>query len=253
MAKPTDIPTWATGPGETIVDPGPTRTQTGFVAGKKAPAGWFNFLFNRQGAWFSYLNDLHNEAQFLNKTYTWTGLQAFNGTARFGTNPQIAGTTNDLVYTNAGGTVTQRDRTILLPMTRFQSRSPEWFFGGFAGIEGDIWATNGLVTPTYPLTPLVAQFQIPTGAVLKSATVGLTEVSAGTCGVHLGYDVPESLSGVSQSVTASATGSHTVSMVAPDPHDSATMLCKLWLVVTAGHWSMQWAKVTFGDPGPRNY
>lgn len=72
MAKPSSITTWATDVGATA-DPGSTRRATGFVAGKRLPAKWLNWILNQNGAWLTYLRDLHTEPEFLNKDYAWTG------------------------------------------------------------------------------------------------------------------------------------------------------------------------------------
>lgn len=72
MAKPTSITTWATDAGATA-DPGATRRATGFIAGKKLPAKWLNWLLNQNAAWLTYLSNLDTEPEFLNKVYKWTG------------------------------------------------------------------------------------------------------------------------------------------------------------------------------------
>lgn len=89
MAKPTDTLPWATDPGATS-DPGPTRKATGFLAGKRLPAKWLNYLLNKQGAWFQYLANLHDESEFLNKNYTWTGQTTFAGTTRLASGVEIS-------------------------------------------------------------------------------------------------------------------------------------------------------------------
>jgi hypothetical protein len=76
MAKPADTYQWASDVGVTA-DPGSTRKASGFVAGKKAPSKWFNWLHRGAGLWHAYLNNLHNESEFLNKAYAWTGNHTF--------------------------------------------------------------------------------------------------------------------------------------------------------------------------------
>lgn len=70
MAKPTEIPTWATDAGATS-DPGPTHKARGFQPGKRCPAGWLNWVLSKQGAWLNYLANLQDETEFLNKSYAW--------------------------------------------------------------------------------------------------------------------------------------------------------------------------------------
>ena len=83
MAKPTTITTWATDAGATA-DPGATRRATGFVPGKKLPSKWLNWILNQNGAWLTYLRDLHTEIEFLNKAYFWRGRHSFVVPGGFG-------------------------------------------------------------------------------------------------------------------------------------------------------------------------
>ena len=76
MPKPSTITTWATDPGATA-DPGPTRRATGFIAGKKLPSKWLNWILNQNAAWLTYLRDLHTEPEFLGQDYAWTGTHTF--------------------------------------------------------------------------------------------------------------------------------------------------------------------------------
>lgn len=82
MAKPTDTYPWAINAGATA-DPGPSAEGTGFRAGKKPPAKWFNFLLNGAHQWFTYLNNLPNENAFRNAPITWGGPQTWLDSAVF--------------------------------------------------------------------------------------------------------------------------------------------------------------------------
>jgi hypothetical protein len=82
MAKPSTTYPFATDVGATA-DPGSTRQATGFVAGKKAPSKWFNWLHKGAHDWFEYLDNLHNETEFLNKAYAWTGAHTFDEDVNF--------------------------------------------------------------------------------------------------------------------------------------------------------------------------
>jgi hypothetical protein len=119
VPKPTEVPTWATDAGA-ISDPGPMRRATGFIAGKKLPAKWLNWLLNRQAGWFTYLRDLHNEPEFLNKPYNWSGLHRFTGDAH----------SRDHYWTPS-----RMRKVMLSPMsgTRIGAQLPSWFVIG--GIE----------------------------------------------------------------------------------------------------------------------
>jgi hypothetical protein len=71
MAKPSEVPAWAT--TGTIVTPSSGKRATGWVTGEKAPAQWFNWYMNRVGQWCTWLNGL--QAELL----TWTARQTFTG------------------------------------------------------------------------------------------------------------------------------------------------------------------------------
>jgi hypothetical protein len=69
---------------------------------------WFNYMMNQAYLWFTYLGDLHNSADFLNKAYTWvTSVHRFTGGIRM-VNPRIE--SGDLLYTDSAGAATPRAR-----------------------------------------------------------------------------------------------------------------------------------------------
>lgn len=114
MAKPTSIPTWATDPGARI-DPGPVRTASGFVPGKKLPAKWLNWILAQGGDWYKYLRDLHIEPEFLNKNYSWTGMQRF-------VQGYVAGNwgvRDEVIYVDDAGVAVAKTRTVRIPITSF--------------------------------------------------------------------------------------------------------------------------------------
>lgn len=63
--KPSDTYEWSTDP-LTTVDPGASRKATGFRYSRLAPPKWFNWLFNGNGLWNKYHNDLHVAGTYLN-------------------------------------------------------------------------------------------------------------------------------------------------------------------------------------------
>lgn len=85
--------TWA---NDTNIASGPQIGQTtklqpsngylaaGAVPGRSIPGRYMNWLFNTLLAWCYYLGDLHNQLQFLNKSYTWiTGTHTFSTATNF--------------------------------------------------------------------------------------------------------------------------------------------------------------------------
>lgn len=126
--KPTTITTWATNSGATA-DPGDTVRGRGFQAGQKLPAKWLNWILNQNGAWLTYLRDLHNESEFLNKIYAWTGAHTFGGSVT--TNALL--TANDSVQLGPGGWVFashMREKSRLIALDRIQ-----WFGSGTAQLS----------------------------------------------------------------------------------------------------------------------
>lgn len=87
MAYPVDDPDWASDTNfstgsesgsPTKVDPGASYEAQGFVPGDAFVGPYVNFLLNRLCAWVVlYLKDLHNQAEFLGKAYTWLGTHIF--------------------------------------------------------------------------------------------------------------------------------------------------------------------------------
>jgi hypothetical protein len=55
------LPTWATGGGADIVDPGVPQQALGWVVDDKPPAGWLNWWKRTVGQWITYLDTLGTE------------------------------------------------------------------------------------------------------------------------------------------------------------------------------------------------
>lgn len=89
MSKPATLPEWATDGGATITEPLLAEKQTGFVAGTKPPAGWFNWILNLLYAWIVWLDAFESTAhtwsaaQTFTATFTVNGAAAFNAAAHF--------------------------------------------------------------------------------------------------------------------------------------------------------------------------
>jgi hypothetical protein len=268
MAKPSTIAAWATDSGATS-DPGPTRRATGFVPGMKLPAKWLNWLFNQNGAWFTYLRDLHTEPEFLNKVYAWTGAHRFASSLGAFQNV-VFGPGSEPLYGNASGTLTPRSRTVLLPNSAFLLGSTHSI------IEPSSWVYISR-DPANPLTntpgffhtggqgPLIAEFQVPHGARVTSVFAGAVvpdgatlTMSAGVkeAGADINYTFDDA-HGVSESWTGGNTltqsGQLRVNPANP-VHDSSTSTRIIrFTAAEAGGSIVKWVKVVFEDPGPRNF
>lgn len=74
MAKPTQLPRWASGAGA-VITPEPTegKKDTGWVVSEKPPAQTFNWWMRRVYEWLSYLDTITNEA------LTWAAKHTFSG------------------------------------------------------------------------------------------------------------------------------------------------------------------------------
>jgi hypothetical protein len=83
MTKPTNLFRWSTN-ASTTLEPAETDKDKGFAVNDRPPARWLNWLWNGAYQWASYLNNLHGETEFLNKTYAWTGGHTFGGTLDLG-------------------------------------------------------------------------------------------------------------------------------------------------------------------------
>jgi hypothetical protein len=175
MSKPSDTYAFSTNALSTS-DPGSTRRATGFVAGKKLPAKWLNFLLSGAGKWFAYVDNLHNETDFLSKAYAWTAAHTYSGavslngaasvngtttvsgagvldvdgTLRVSTNVVLDGGANDIVY-SAARYVTK----YLMPVD-----CGSWKQGVVLGYARAVFASLPGVIAEY-------QLDIPDGAVLE--------------------------------------------------------------------------------------
>lgn len=275
MAKPTSVPTWATDAGATS-DPGATRKATGFITGKKAPAKWFNWLHNRAGQWLSYLDQLHNEPEFLNKTYAWTGGHTWladvtfknlvvnnlfsakaanvDGSVSLKGDVMLASNSGEVRYADANGVITSRPRSVLLPLGYVTPNSSGDHIARFSSTLGELtFFTAGTV---------VLPIEVPRGAELMSLTVAVENTAAisASFGWTLRKKVADKIAPASSVVTTVAslpiTPMTAESQAAPAVPMSAIVNNAnemYWLSISGDlNIKVHWAELFFMDPGPRN-
>lgn len=161
-SKPSDLYEFATAPGATLA-PSADDKASGFANGQQPPARWHNWLFNGAHRWFVYLSRLHEEVQFLNKPYAWTGDHTF---------------AEDVTV---AGTIRQGTKfvTKMVPTTSFR------FFAGPGNLAEDdypgIRAYNGAVRAfTY--------LDLPFGATLMAVRCGVLSSSLGSAKISVAVD-----------------------------------------------------------------
>jgi hypothetical protein len=145
-----------------------------------------NWLFNGSFQWHAYVDNLHNEPEFLNKPYTWIGSHQFNGTlvalntttelngtfTRFNNvSPILNGPANEIVY-NA-----PRAKAILLPMPpQVSVMNNVGAAFGWTGADGYVYTDDGDV-------PYTAEIALPTGCIITGFVVaGHTQGGPGLSG-----------------------------------------------------------------------
>lgn len=167
-AKPSTVPDWASdtnyssGPQvglSTKLAPSSGYRNQGCVPEKSAPGRFMNWLFNLFSIWCAYLDDLHNSADFLNKSYTWlTGVHRFtNGLRAAGISLEGA---TEVVYTDAAGVAAPKARSTLLHLNEAccdSNNGARWSRAG----AGNIYPIN-----TGDGSPV--SIRLPQGAVLQS-------------------------------------------------------------------------------------
>lgn len=259
MAKPTEIPTWATDPGATS-DPGPTHKARGFQPGKRCPAGWLNWVLSKQGAWLNYLANLHDESEFLNKVYSWTNSHYFAaGIATQGI--LISHATNEYDYA--------------APRTRAISVNPSRGLGSWRTLSGEHSPAVTFVNESVEAYPI----DLPTGATITAVQVGLKQgFPSHVAGKDLRARLKRYTAQPDGSVSIASLSDVTPRSPGDTPNFKVTSLANLhdagvdnatsWLEleVTASDSAndhpagigyvgdaVGWIQVTFTDPGPRNY
>lgn len=173
MAKPSDTYDWAGNVGATV-DPGSIRKGSGFVAGKKAPAKWFNWLHRGASLWHAYLDNLHNEAEFLGQDYAWQGHHVFYEEVDFN-NQRPYAKWLDLEKGRARGT----DSTIFYDPNGDGGDMPRW-----------TW-TGGSTDVSFVAFPL----DLPSGAVVTSVKAAINASTGDTVRGRLGRWTQNQLTG----------------------------------------------------------
>ncbi len=259
MAKPTTIITWATDSGATS-DPGPTRRASGFIAGKKLPAKWLNWLLNQNAAWLTYLRDLHAEPEYLNKLYKWTGQHSFtNGAGTFVAGNLLLGGEVQYVLGD-GSTLTSKERRVLVPLS--------------SGTPCGLGASSArFVAPGYWYWPdssgqLAFPLRFAENCLPQSVRLGATFHGSGTGAVsalvyhkdiYLKHADPDSIT-----ATAISTGGEPYTMAPGTSHmftldvSSASYVYnefhEFYLVIDGQvDCRIHWVDVRYFDFGPRNF
>ena len=249
MAKPTELGEWATNPGQTL-EPSAPQKAAGFIEGDKPPARWINWLWNVAHQWHAYTSNLHGEAEFLNKAYAWTGLHRFAQ----GFIANSWGVQGEVLYCDADGTVTPKERTIRIPNAAFiptvepGASAPGWQFS-----NSYYWTSNAPVA--FP-APLVAEVLLPAGVVLKGVRA---EVFGADITGYVGRVMVTEGAGSSSLVftsvgSGSPDGSNMINIPVPSPPTlTSEQVVQVRFETSSASLRLYWCKLIVDDPGPRNF
>lgn len=234
MTKPAEVPEWATDPGATS-DPGPTRKATGFVAGKRLPAKWLNWVLSRQGAWLHYLANLHDEGEFLNKVYRWVGNHYFNWIV-------IDHASNEYGY------ATPRTRVVLRsPLTGASDIEGGWIAGGSGVLCKDV-AAHWEVAIRLPQFSTLTRVRAGSSGLGATASMG---VYVTACDLATGGAVGGTLIG---SYDAAGAGTKILdSGTLAEVIDNQTKFYFVQFAAAELNAGVNWIELTFLDLGPRNH
>lgn len=264
---------WATDTNFTAGDDSGSPTKVSASAGVKAQGwrpgdalgfvgAWFNFWMNQLYLWATYLDDLHNSSDFLNKTYAWTGDHSWDGTLSM-TSGNLSGSgsiditgtvegaafsldhgSNEYAYKSARGT-NKLQRLTQIPVG---SGAAVPFYGDTANgyLKNDASGTvlfpldlpggqvfngfaAGLLAPSGTLTLKVYKF------VLNLVTAGATVTQIGS------------------TFTTSTTGFEIASIGAfSETINNASTQYYVEIVASATNQEIHYISTTFQDAGPTN-
>lgn len=234
MARPASLPTWATD-GGTTTEPTSGQKAAGWSAGYRPPAKWFNWWQNLTYQWCAYLNNLHNDADFLGEDYSWTGAHDFT----------------DITIPSNGDGISiggvNFEKELILPATAFQfvcttGATPDWSL--YSGGTGSLyWVSQ--VNSGYLVCSL-SQF-LPTNCEVRKFDVivdpGAARSSTNRMSVALVRKTPNfSTHAYSNSVEIAATyddttnAAQTISVAAGATNYAVDKQTdELFLMVKAGH------------------
>jgi hypothetical protein len=255
MPKPTSIPTWATDAGARV-DPGPARQASGFLPGKKLPAKWLNWALAQGGEWFQYLRDLHLEPEFLSKNYSWSGVHRFAA----GYIANHWGVSGEVLYADAFGNVAPKARVAYLPL-RIDGHAPP------LATSVRISHSIGVVQFYTAQGTGFHEVDLPSGCVVTRVEAGVVQTSSGADSfAKLGVRTvtPSGSTNVLDPETVASAGAtqgvpETLAVDGSWTLDNALRRLQLRIEAPNGpglsgiFLTVYWLKVTYTDPGPRNF
>lgn len=277
--KPSNLASWGTdtnfssGPenGTAVkVEPSAGAKSQGWVPGQPFRGPRMNWWQNTVYTWIQYLNDLHNSADFLNKSYAWiTGAHSFGGgvTTNGALDVNGAVTVAQDIVLDGGGNLPRYDtplsHTIQVPTTSLVADSSadvlEWFNSNAALLK--------TATGNYR-----CQFRLPSGSTVQDVFVTMQhQAAAGTAMTisvtrvrYNGSSAPTlgALRSTGSNLVAAGstgTGSQNITFT---PDQNASVTADDWFeirifasdVASSGTADLiRSIRVAFLDPGPRNY
>jgi hypothetical protein len=174
VSKPSKLPRWATN-AFAVSEPDELKKGMGYAAGEKPAPRLMNWLFNTIYGWCAYLSGLHTEPEFLGQLYTWTNTHVF----------QLGAVVSQLlagghVFLAPAAHVIYSD-TVGAPQPRLTIKHiPLQLVEATAGAV-DRWRVDdseGLAVCENGAGQCAVYLNLPTGAVLKSIAIGVTDVAS---------------------------------------------------------------------------
>ena len=206
---------------------------------------WFNYWKNQGYQWFQYVDDLHNSAEFLNKSYTWlTGMHRFTGGARAA---GLGLESGDLLYTDTAGAASLRTRTIDVPMDPVPS-----FSGGLPVAGGGNNVDPRIIFNATGYCHL--NFRIPYGCTLRRVFVSVKDVSTTAMVAKVWKSVvaaPYTLTQLGSTMTSSGAGTVQLKDTGAAANLDTWTGSGSYFVAIAGHANdeIQSLQIQYNDPG----